>query len=68
MKKPSYTGRLQRIGDASTMRRSPRTAAAVEWISLSLDYYRGQSWRCDPSPLEELRRSFVDPRHWNKKV
>jgi hypothetical protein len=29
--KPSYSRRLQRIGDASTMGRSPRTAAAVEW-------------------------------------
>jgi hypothetical protein len=34
----------------------------------SLECYRGQSWRCDPSPLEEPRRSFVNPRHWNKKL
>jgi hypothetical protein len=30
--------------------------------------YRGQSWKCDPSPLEEPRRSCVNPRHWNKKL
>ncbi|EDL28619.1 mCG140439, isoform CRA_b [Mus musculus] len=29
--------------------------------------YRGQSWRSDTSPLEEPRRSCVDPRYWNKK-
>jgi hypothetical protein len=29
---------------------------------------RGQSWRSDPSPLEDPRRSCVDPRHWDKKL
>jgi hypothetical protein len=31
----------------------------VEWINLSLQCYRQQSWRSDPSPLEESRRSCV---------
>jgi hypothetical protein len=46
---PSCSGRPQCIGDASTMGWSPRTAAAVEWVNLSLECYRGQSWRrCQP--------------------
>jgi len=42
--KPSFSRRPQCIGDASTMERSPRTAAAaVEWINMSLEFYSGQS-------------------------
>jgi hypothetical protein len=37
-------------------------------VNLSLECNRGQSCRSDPSPLEEPRRSCVDPRHWNKKL
>jgi hypothetical protein len=45
-----------------------KNRAAVEWINVSLECYRGQSWRSDSSHLEEPRRSCVDPRHWNKKL
>jgi hypothetical protein len=38
---------------------SPRTAAAIEWINMNLECYRGQSWRSDTSPLGEPRRSCV---------
>jgi hypothetical protein len=37
-------------------------AVAVELINLSLECYRGQSWRSDANPLES-RRSCVDLRH-----
>jgi hypothetical protein len=37
-------------------------------VNQSLESYRGQSWRNEASPLEEPRRSCVDPRHWNKKL
>ena len=57
--KPSCRGRPQCTGDASTMGWPPRTAAAVKWINLSLERYRGQSWGSDTSPLEGPRRSCV---------
>ena len=44
----------------SIMGWSPVTAAAVEWINLSLECYRGRSWRSGASLLEKPRRSFVD--------
>ena len=66
--KHSRSGRPQCIGDASTMGWSPRTAATVEWIILSLECYRGQSWRSYTSLLEEPRRSCVDPQHWDQKL
>jgi hypothetical protein len=37
-------------------------------VNQSLECYRGQSWRSDASPLEEPRRSYVDPRHLNKNL
>jgi hypothetical protein len=66
--KLSCSKRPQCIGDATTMWWLPRTVAVVEWINLSLECYRGQIWRSDTNPLEEPRRSCVDPRHWNKKL
>jgi hypothetical protein len=52
--KPSYSGRQQRFGDASTMRWPPRTAAAVECRQLEPRRqdvcYKGQGWKSDPSP------------------
>jgi hypothetical protein len=62
--KPSCSRSPQCIGDAIIMGWSPRTAAAVEGINLSLECSRGQSWRSEASPLEEPRRWWVDPRHW----
>jgi len=53
--RPSCSIRTQCIGDASTMGWSPRTAAAMEWINLSLACCRGQSWRCEARPLEGPR-------------
>ena len=32
-------------------------------VNQNLECYREQSWRCDPSTLEESRRSCMDPRH-----
>jgi hypothetical protein len=49
---PSCSRRPQYIGEASTMGLSPRIVAAVEWIKLSLECYRGQSWRRDDIPLK----------------
>ena len=57
--KPIFRGRPQHIGDAST----PRIAAKVDGINLSLEYQRRQNWKSDTSPLEESRRSCVDLRH-----
>jgi hypothetical protein len=48
--KPRWSGTPQCIGDVSTMELSPRTAAVVEWINLTLEGYRRQSWKSDASP------------------
>jgi hypothetical protein len=49
--KPCYRGRQQCFGDASTRRRPPRTAVAVEYRHLDPRRqgvsYKGQSWRSD---------------------
>ena len=38
-------------------------------VSQSLECYRGQRWRSDPSPLrKEARKSCVDFQHWKKKL
>jgi hypothetical protein len=41
--KPRCSRRPQYIGDVSTMGWSPRKAAAVKWINLSLECHRGES-------------------------
>ena len=66
--KPSCSGRPQCIGDASTMGWSPRTAVAVECINLSLDCYRGQSWRSDTSPQDHVWIPDIRRRSCNTEV
>jgi hypothetical protein len=65
--KPGCSGGHQCIGDASTMNDHLDRQQQWSGVNQSLEYYSGQSWRCEPSPLEEPR-SCVDPRHWNKKL
>jgi hypothetical protein len=63
--KPGCNGRPQCVGDASTMGRSPRTAAIVEWINLSLECYREQSWR---SPEDHVWIPDIETRNYNMEV
>jgi hypothetical protein len=46
----------------STIRWQPRTATAVELDQPELEWYRGQNWRSDSSPLQQPRRSCVNAR------
>ena len=66
--KPSYSGRQQHFRDASTMRRPPRIAAAVEYRQLEprrqCVCYKGHGWRSDPSTWRSLEDRELDPRHW----
>jgi hypothetical protein len=63
--KPSCTERPQHVGDASTMRLLQNSSGSEVESSRALQ--RAELEKC-PSPLEEPRRSCVDPRHWNKKL
>ena len=66
--KSSYSGRQQHFRDASTMRRPPRIAAAVEYRQLEprrqAMCYKGQGWRSDLSPWRSPEDRELDPRHW----
>ena len=66
--KPCCSERPQCIGDASTMGWSPRTAVAVECINLSLDCYRGQSWRSDTSPQDHVWIPDIRRKSCNTEV
>lgn len=57
----------QHIGDASTMGWSPRTAVAVGWINLSLECYRGQSWRSD-SAFRGAQKIMCDPQILKREI
>ena len=52
----------------STIRWQPRTAAAVELDQPELEWYRGQNWRSDSSPLQQPRRSCVNARIQRKNL
>jgi hypothetical protein len=41
---------------------------SVWGVSPRQECYRRRSWRSDPSPLEESRRSRIYTRQWNKKL
>jgi hypothetical protein len=61
--KLSCSRRPQCVGDASTLGWLPRTALAVKWINLSLECYRGQSWRSDASqPFGEAQKLMCGPQ------
>jgi len=65
--KPSCSRRLQHIGEMSVPWGDHQEQ---QWsgVNQSLECYRGQSWRSDPSCFEKPSCSCVDPRHWNKKL
>ena len=63
-----WRGRPQYFGNAITMRWSRRIAAAVVWMDLSLDCYRGLKWRRVARSLEEPWGSCVGWKQWNNNL
>jgi hypothetical protein len=70
--KPSYSGRQQRFGDASTMRSLPRTAAAVEYRQLEPRRqgvcYKGQGWRSDLGGAQKIVSGSQTLNNWIKQL